>query len=256
MKFFTLLLSLAAVSNAAPTGIFDNNFDFSEDLLDYYGKVSQYIDKYRQNPGAAYACDVSKIALPSYAAGLADQPSGLKPKYVALGRGTQNYTCADSTKETTPTAIGAVADLFNATCIAANYPDLMELMPNAAYRMSLPTDTKLLSSLRLPLGNMQLLGHHFFHDATTPEFNLDTTIDRQFGVLMTNKVSQLKAPSNAFQGQNGAVAWLYLKTVAGTVGDYKAVYRVNTASGAAPKTCEGQPPSFEMQYSANYYFFD
>lgn len=89
MKISTILLSLAAVSSAAPTNIFDDALDFSEDLLGYYGKVSQYINKMRQNSRAPYTCDVSKITLPSYAAGLADQATGLVPKYVALGRGTQ-----------------------------------------------------------------------------------------------------------------------------------------------------------------------
>ena len=129
-------------------------------------------------------------------------------------------------------------------------------MPNAAYRVPLPTAENALSSLRLPLGSLELLGHHFFYNSTTPEFNLDTTEEHQLGIVMTNKVSEIKAPANASQGQYGAATWLYLKTVAGTVGDYKAVYRVNTASGAAPKTCEGQASHFEIQYSANYYFFD
>lgn len=89
MKFFTILLSLTAVSSAAPTNLFDDALDFSEDLLGYYGKVSQYINKLRQSSGAPYHCDVSKITLPQYASGLANQTAGLSPKYVALGRGTQ-----------------------------------------------------------------------------------------------------------------------------------------------------------------------
>lgn len=132
----------------------------------------------------------------------------------------------------------------------------MELMPNAAYRVALPTNENALTNLRLPLGSLQLLGHHFFYDAKTPEFNLDTTAGHQLGVLMTNKVSELDAPSNATKGQYGAVSWLWLKTTSGTIGDYKGVYRVNTASGSPPKTCEGQESSFEIQYSANYYFYD
>ena len=98
------------------------------------------------------------------------------------------------------------------------------------------------------------MGHHFF-TGTVPEFNLDTTPTKQFGIAMTKKGGSLEAPSNAITGQYGAVPWLYLPTIDGTVGKYKGVYRVDTASGSPPDTCEGMPSSFEIQYSANYFFF-
>lgn len=99
------------------------------------------------------------------------------------------------------------------------------------------------------------MGHHFFYDATTPEFNLDTTRYRQYGIAMTTKGGSIDAPPDAAQGDYGAVAWLSLPTTTGTVGPYKSVYRVNTASGSPPDTCEGMPSSFGIQYSANYFFF-
>lgn len=148
-------------------------------------------------------------------------------------------------------AIGAVANLYNATCIAANYPDLMEMLPNIAYKIALPAN----EYATMPPANIQLMGHHFFHDSTTPEFNLDTTTLKQYGIAMTKKQDQIDAPSSAVQGENGAVAWLYLATTTGTVGNYKKVYRVNTASGSPPDTCEGMSSTFEVQYAANYYFF-
>jgi len=148
-------------------------------------------------------------------------------------------------------AIGAVANLYNATCIAANYPDLMEMLPNIAYKISMPAN----EYAAFPPANIQLMGHHFFYDSTTPEFNLDTTALNQYGVAMTKKKDQLSAPLDAAKGENGAVAWLYLTTTTGTVGKYKSVYRVNTASGSPPATCQGMPAAFEVQYAANYYFF-
>lgn len=162
----------------------------------------------------------------------------------------QNYTCADSTSKSTPKPIGAVANLYNATCLAANYPDLLNLLPNIAYKIPVPTT----ENAFFPPANLELMGHHFFTGAI-PEFNLDTTPTKQFGIAMTKKGGSLEAPSNAITGQYGAVAWLYLPTIDGTVGKYKGVYRVDTASGSPPDTCEGMPYSFEIQYSANYFFF-
>lgn len=134
--------------------------------------------------------------------------------------------------------------------MAANYPDLLESLPNIAYKISLPTT----EYATFPPANLELIGHHFF-TSTIPEFNLDTTEANQFGVALTKKESSLNAPSTAVKGEYGAVAWLYLSTIEGTVGNYKGVYRVNTASGSPPDTCEKMPSSFEIQYSAVYYFY-
>ena len=87
MRFFPTLFSLVAVSTAAPTNFFDDVYDFSDGLLDYYSKVSQHIDRLRHTK-TPVSCDVSKIALPSYASGLTS-PDDLIPMYVAIGRGTQ-----------------------------------------------------------------------------------------------------------------------------------------------------------------------
>jgi hypothetical protein len=163
---------------------------------------------------------------------------------------TQNYSCATSTADSKPVAIGAVASLYNATCIAANYPDMLDILPNIAYKLQLPTD----SWATLPYANLNLLGHHFFQNSI-PIFNLDTTAQRQYGIAFTKKKAELAAPSSAVQGANGAVAWLYLTTTNGTIGDYESVYRVDTAGGSPPKTCENQQSVITVQYAANYYFF-
>lgn len=162
----------------------------------------------------------------------------------------QNYSCETSTSDSTPEAIGAVANLYNATCIAANYPDMLASLPSTAYKM---TNVSNLSSALSP-ANLDLLGHHFFQ-GSTPVFNLDTTPQRQYGIAFTKVQKKVDAPSDAVYGDNGAVKWLYLSTIDGTVGNYKSVYRVNTAGGAAPKTCENMPSVVTVQYAANYFFY-
>ncbi|KAJ5819513.1 hypothetical protein N7474_005104 [Penicillium riverlandense] len=250
MRLPSLLVCFAAVSLAQPTRFFDDIYNYSENLAEFYSKVSEHINNAKHQSKPSMACNPSTITLPSFASGL-PSPTGLSPMYVALGRGTQNYTCADSTENSIPVAIGALANLYNATCIASNFPDLMEMLPNIAYNIPLPD----FEYTALPPANIDLMGHHFFYDSTTPEFNLDTTTSKQYGVAMTKKQSSINAPSDAFKGDYGAVAWLYLTTTTGTVGNYKSVYRVNTAGGNPPTTCKGMPSVFTMQYSANYYFF-
>lgn len=70
------------------------------------------------------------------------------------------------------------------------------------------------------------------------------------------------APASAPKGENGvgngAVPWLRLPALTGQTGnngDIKAVYRLNTAGGKAPATCESSPAAFSVQYAAEYWFY-
>lgn len=90
MYILPWLLSLVAVSTAAPSNIFNDAYDFSEELAEYFSKVSQNIESSkRESPGSFSSCDVSQISLPSYALSGLTNPTGLTLTYVALGRGTQ-----------------------------------------------------------------------------------------------------------------------------------------------------------------------
>ncbi|KAL4934301.1 uncharacterized protein BDV17DRAFT_4594 [Aspergillus undulatus] len=238
---------LAACSAAAP--IFENFYDFSDDMAEFLGRVSKRISDAGLNFDSIRSCDTSSIHLPSFAEGL-PAPNGQKPLYVALGRGTQNYTCATSTADSEPVAVGAVARLYNATCFAASYPEMIELLPAITYRMSLPTE----EANPLPPTNLNLIGHHFF-EGSVPVFNMDTTPTRQLGIAKVKKDGDLDAPTTALQGENGAVPWLLLGRTNGTVGAYSSVYRVDTAGGASPKTCEGMEEEFTVEYAANYYMY-
>jgi hypothetical protein len=139
--------------------------------------------------------------------------------------------------------------------MAASYPDLLNIATKVVLNYALP----LQSDTPLPPANLDQLGHHYFEDSTTPVFNLDSTSDRQNGIAISRKKAQVSAPVGSMVGQNntgnGAVAWLYLETINGTVGNYTSVYRVNTAGGQPPATCQGMPKTFTVQYSANYFFY-
>lgn len=114
--------------------------------------------------------------------------------------------------------------------------------------------------------NAKISGHHFFSDATTATFNLNVDDEESLGVVFSKKNGTVPAPAGAGKGLDGskAVPWLYLKASKSPAGDdpngntggVKEVYRVRTAGGAAPATCEeymGQ--SFSQEYSAEYWFF-
>jgi len=88
---------------------------------------------------------------------------------------------------------------------------------------------------------------------------MDTSL-HEYGTGAFKKANQSLAPSDAVVGQGGqgmgAVAWLKLDAKGGDGQVFQEVYRVNTAGGSAPKSCQGQQAAFEVQYAAEYWLFE
>ncbi len=173
---------------------------------------------------------------------------------VTIGRGTQNYTCDLANSTATPVPIGALASLFDISCVAVNAKELLPVLPIIAVDLPVPTSDNIDSPMM-----QDLTGHQYFLDPTTPFFNMDTA-NHQYGMGAMAKANASDAPSAAYAGPNGqgngAVQWLKLNTANPAPEDtWKQVYRTNTAGGAAPKMCTGQPASFEVPYAAIYWLF-
>lgn len=102
-----------------------------------------------------------------------------------------------------------------------------------------------------------VLGEHFFNSALQPTFDL-YAVNAQ---LLAKKVGDIPAPAEACPGPDGAgaVDWLYLTDTSNgdgaTFGGITAVYRVETAGGACPTTCQNSPASFEVPYAAEYWYY-
>jgi hypothetical protein len=170
--------------------------------------------------------------------------NGLVLTHVAIGRGTQNYTCANGTAQPAPVSVGALATLFNATCLAAPYPQLLNTMPGIALQFPVPDSSDVDSP-----ANILLSGHHYFTDVTTPFFNLNTTL-HDWGSVACKKNNTSNAPDPSMD-----VAWLKLISKDSSGCTISEVYRLNTAGGQAPATCVGQGANIQVQYSAEYWFW-
>ncbi|KAI0006942.1 hypothetical protein F4779DRAFT_594332 [Xylariaceae sp. FL0662B] len=224
--------------------------DGLETVSEYFNMLAQKV-QLGKFMSAAPVCDLSIAQMP-----IAPQPldppfPGLTLKHVAIGRGTQNYTCDLANATAVPQLAGAVATLFNASCVASTYPDLLSILPKLALQFNLTAQ----EDARMGPTDLAISGKHFFKNSTTPFFNLDTE-QYQIGEAACSKKNQTDAPADAPKGQQGesAVAWLRLTTLDGSTGDLQEVYRVQTAGGNAPASCQGQPAAFEVQYSAQYVF--
>lgn len=138
------------------------------------------------------------------------------------------------------------------------------MVPPAALTVPKPSDDKMLFPAQIDVS-----GHHFFTD-TVPTFNLHTP-SHDYGITFSKKVANVSAPATTPTGQSCTgpdgskpVAWLklevnspegYVKVADQATGGVKEVYRVNTAGGSPPATCQGMPEEFNVQYAAEYWFF-
>ncbi|KAI9739270.1 MAG: hypothetical protein M1834_007483 [Cirrosporium novae-zelandiae] len=257
--------------------------DSSPLLSSFYRAVGEHVAKVRSDPSfpTSPTCDLASATPPTAPTPLPSPSSGLTLNLVAIGRGIQNYTCDLANSTATPVPVGALAALFNASCVASLYPDLLSMLPAIVLDedcpVSLTGDGTTTSddecedenTSQLSPANLDLSGHHYFIDTTTPTFNLNASSisTEELGLVYAKKVNTSSAPSDAVLGQygqgNGSVAWLFLERKSeatdsdGAVSRYyntgkvEQIYRLNTAGGNAPENCTGMSAEFSVQYAAD-----
>ncbi|RPB00796.1 hypothetical protein L873DRAFT_1804538 [Choiromyces venosus 120613-1] len=206
-------------------------------------------------------CDLSKATLPKSDGTvlLADPEPGLKLTNVVLGRGTQNYTCADSTENSTPVAQGAQAILYDVSCIAANHPSLLHELPDVLVQLQSSVEYYMATIFQRLSKEKVIVGHHLFvPDFSTAVFDFRITPDvkRYFSGRKDASVSATAYASKGPPGEEfGAVDWLRLKAGDNSV-DLKLAYRVHTAGGKPPGNCKGRNKNFGINYAAEYWFYN
>jgi hypothetical protein len=169
-------------------------------------------------------------------------------KFVAVGRGVQNYTC--SAAGAVPVAIGAVATLYDFTSLAYTSESTLNTVPPTI--VYTPISSASGATLTVSgVGTFPMIGHHYFAADGTPTFDLSTVGD----ILFCKKIATVNAPVSANNGPDGtgAVPWLMLSDKGGSVG-LSQVYRVVTAGGKAPATCP-DTNLISIQYAAEYWLF-
>ncbi|OLN97425.1 hypothetical protein CCHL11_01193 [Colletotrichum chlorophyti] len=253
----TLLPALASMSYAAPAYPSLNPQTALpgtiEHISEYFNMLATKVQATRYLSSAP-DCDLSTAKLPDLAIeGLGKPRDGLSLLHIAVGRGTQNYTCDTSNATAVPVATGAIATLFNASCVGSVYPDLLEKLPVVAMDFNLTKDE---SKRRMGPSNLAISGHHLFTGAGVPLFKLETE-GQQLGDAYCAKNASMPAPATAQTGQHGeaAVAWLRLRTVEPTTGGVQEVYRIHTVGGSPPASCVDQPAAFEIEYATQYWFY-
>ncbi|OJJ96544.1 hypothetical protein ASPACDRAFT_1859222 [Aspergillus aculeatus ATCC 16872] len=188
----------------------------------------------------------------------------LSLKFIALGRGTQNYTCPTTSKDNTsrnasatPIATGAVATLYDISCLAATPKShaLRFLHALPGFTRSIPQEV--LAFYAVMLSQSAIIGEHYFSSsqssssttsttaaAAMPVFDLrPATFGKQGGRYESNWVKAKKVESVNAPGSGGDdVPWLKMVGVEGS--GIKEIYRVHTAGGMSPATCAAHEGEF------------
>ena len=204
-------------------------------------------------------CDVSNavIDIPPGQTNLS-LPSGIVPKFIAVGLGTQNYTCSSAgtytyvlislrflkpfTVHLLLRNVGAFAELIDISCFVTNpgFASLRKRAPfpdsDAVWNHEAQVRAFLSSSIRL--------GFHFFQNVTIGgvsglypiwDFRGDLLKNDSQAFVAATKIGDLLSPDNSTQD----VDWLELTGVQGELSSF--VYRVDSHFGQPPKTVRFYP---------------
>ncbi|KAK1140072.1 hypothetical protein N8T08_010904 [Aspergillus melleus] len=215
------------------------------DLTEEFVKITKVLGSVNVNH-----CPLDNVKLPLERTNppLPNPGNGLKLKYVAIGRGTQNYTCNATDESALPVAVGAVATLYDASCLVAVNPDLAHAL-TGPFSKTIPGVLNFINAVLSRVIHSStdtlVLGEHYF-DGKTPFFDL--RLGGYLDWIGTKKVASADAPT---KGED--VPWLKLDATNSS--GLHDVYRVYTASGKAPASCKGQLPAFVIDYAAEYWFY-
>jgi len=169
--------------------------------------------------------------------------------YVLLGVGYQNYTC---TAAGTYTSAGAVADLFDLSCLSkltTPFNDIQDLAYQA-WKAAPP-------SLKLPGPSVgyPLMGSHYFQPSPSGtglspvwDFRAASAKGNANAFVLAAKVGDLPAPT----GPND-VDWLQLKSVSGSLATQ--IYRTDTRGGEPPASCTVGSAPISVKYASKYWLF-
>lgn len=204
-----------------------------------------------------YGCPVSgaKLSLPANQTAIA-VPSGT-PIYIALGVGTQNYTCGSTG---TFASSGAVAKLFDISCLVNTplFPSVQDLVfaigSTAKGQDLISKIESVTKSTPLALGD-----HYFIPNPAVGGTGLSPVFDFRAGVKKgdVNGFAVVKKLGNTASPAGSAnVDWLALQNIGGTIGGTLAnnVMRVDTKGGQPPASCTPNA-TIAVPYTAKYWLY-
>ncbi|CAA7269239.1 unnamed protein product [Cyclocybe aegerita] len=201
-------------------------------------------------PRGSRTCDISTAKLVLPAGQTALSTPAVAPSTIVLGVGVQNYTCSAAG---TYTAAGAVADLYDLSCIS-KIPAAFNAVQDVVYSAwtLAPPSLKTLGPL---VAGYPMLGSHFF--ITSPsgtgispvwDYRAMSAKGNTNAFVLAAKVGNIPAPTGAKD-----VDWLELKSVSGDLATQ--IYRTDTRGGPPPASCSPGSAPISVKYVSKYWLY-
>ncbi|KAK9350677.1 hypothetical protein V1505DRAFT_395402 [Lipomyces doorenjongii] len=199
-------------------------------------------------PSEVPGYNLSSFVLPTQTGNLTLSPPGSNVEllFLALGRGTQNYSCNSTMSK--PVSKGALAILYDlGPLLEYSPPDLLHTLPSYVLDMA------------SPLVPLSAAGSHFFDSTGVPNFDLLSHGLSLKGITAeTIPTTTPPASLGLPRSPTNPVNWLHLTATDCGIGSevLTDVYRVEVAGGSSPATCTNVTAmTFQVQYAAIYAFY-
>ncbi|KAJ7458195.1 hypothetical protein FB451DRAFT_1046898 [Mycena latifolia] len=170
------------------------------------------------------------------------------PLFILLGVGIQNYTCSG----TTFASIGAVASLFDISCILDHPSDFSTIQQRAFDRWAVEGPDVPASSIG---ADIKTPTSHFFVTSPSgtglsPEWDFTSVTGNPNDFVIGAKVGDIPDPTGdpAFN-----IDWLALNAVEGQLASQ--IFRIDTVGGQPPVSCVAGDPDIQVKYTSKYYLF-
>ncbi|KAJ6491194.1 hypothetical protein C8R45DRAFT_196806 [Mycena sanguinolenta] len=172
-------------------------------------------------------------------------------RFILLGVGIQNYTCSG----TTFASIGAVASLFDTTCLLVNPSDFNTLPTRAFDHWFLAGADTSASDIGAEIHVPVLDGFHFFVESPSgtglsPEWDFSSITGNPNDFVIGAKVGDLPDPTG---DPSFDIDWLQLSAVEGDLASQ--IFRIDTVGGQPPASCVAGDPDIQVKYVAKYWLF-
>ncbi|KAH7100995.1 hypothetical protein BKA62DRAFT_704734 [Auriculariales sp. MPI-PUGE-AT-0066] len=211
------------------------------------GRLAARLALRHLQPQLLFNCDVSdlKVPVPAGQANLTI-PTDQKIRFVTVGVGVQNYTCADTGKYATA---GAVASLYDVSCIT-KLPLFTDIQINLFNALT-TNDSRAVVDQLLLAATLKLADHYFITEppatAIIPFFDFRAALKDDDEYVAAPKKAGITSPDGA---EN--IDWTQLAAINGTAAS--TVFRVHTHLGQPPSSCLAGE-TISAPYAAQYWFY-
>ncbi|KAK7045117.1 hypothetical protein R3P38DRAFT_2609507 [Favolaschia claudopus] len=173
----------------------------------------------------------------------------IAPLFILLGVGTQNYSCVG----TTFTSIGAVASLFDISCL--DHTPQFASIQTKAFDIWKNLPAFLPATVVGPLVDAPHLdGFHYFIPSTSatglsPKWDFTSTTGSPAAFVVGAGVGDIPAPTNPAVN----IDWLSLNRTDGDLASQ--IFRIDTVDGQPPTSCVAGSGDITVKYTAKYYLY-